>query len=77
MYYVHARAHVTGRDRSCAHAHVLLLPYIDKMAKRGETDDLATLASLDETILLQELKRRYEQDKIYVSLLREIHFNDS
>ena len=42
------------------------------MAVQGKTDDLATLASLDEAVLLQELKRRYEQDKIYVSLLREV-----
>ena len=46
------------------------------MAAPGKNDDMATLASLDETVLLQELKRRYEQDKIYVSLVREIRVND-
>ena len=33
----------------------------------GETEDLATLAKLDEKVLLEELKVRYSQDKIYVS----------
>ena len=33
----------------------------------GETEDLSTLSSLDENILLEELKQRYSQDKIYVS----------
>jgi hypothetical protein len=33
---------------------------------KGQTDDLASLASLDEAILLDELKVRYTEDKIYV-----------
>ena len=33
----------------------------------GEVNDLATLAKLDETILLNEVKVRYENDRIYVS----------
>ena len=37
-----------------------------RMADRGETDDLASLAKLDEATLLEELKRRYTKDKIYV-----------
>jgi myosin heavy subunit len=36
-------------------------------AAPGETDDLATLAKLDEKILLNELKLRYEKQQIYVS----------
>ena len=35
--------------------------------RRGETDDLATLSRLDETILLEELRCRYAKDIIYVS----------
>ncbi len=35
--------------------------------KEGEVEDLATLARLDETVLLKELKVRYSRDKIYVS----------
>lgn len=31
-------------------------------------DDLATLSQLDENILLNELKRRYVEKKIYVSI---------
>lgn len=34
---------------------------------RGETDDLASLSRLDENILLEELRSRYSQDRIYVS----------
>ena len=34
---------------------------------RGKTDDLAALSRLDETILLEELRCRYAEDKIYVS----------
>ena len=37
------------------------------MADRGSTDDLASLAKLDEPTLLRELKSRYTRDKIYVS----------
>ena len=37
------------------------------MSARGETDDLASLAKLDETTLLEELKSRYTRDQIYVS----------
>ena len=33
----------------------------------GEVEDLATLAKLDEKVLLEELKVRYGKDKIYVS----------
>ena len=38
------------------------------MAKPGDTEDLATLAKLDEDVLLDELQKRYENDKIYVSI---------
>ena len=38
-----------------------------KMSTRGETDDLASLAKLDEATLLEELKSRYTRDQIYVS----------
>lgn len=34
----------------------------------GSVDDLATLAQLDEKILLNELKVRYSKDNIYVSI---------
>lgn len=34
----------------------------------GTTDDLASLGRLDESILLNELKHRYNHDKIYVSV---------
>jgi hypothetical protein len=37
---------------------------------KGQTDDLASLANLDENILLDELKARYAEDKIYVSPFR-------
>ncbi len=30
-----------------------------------QTDDLASLANLDETVLLEELRVRYDEDKIY------------
>ena len=33
---------------------------------KGQADDLASMANLDETILLEELKQRYTDDKIYV-----------
>lgn len=33
---------------------------------KGQADDLASLANLDETILLEELRYRYDEDKIYV-----------
>ena len=33
----------------------------------GEVEDLATLARLDEKVLLNELKIRYDNNKIYVS----------
>ena len=35
----------------------------------GEVDDLATLAKLDESILLNEVKVRYQNDRIYVSIV--------
>ena len=35
----------------------------------GEVEDLATLARLDEKVLLNELKIRYDNNKIYVSVL--------
>ena len=35
----------------------------------GKTDDLATLSKLDEEVLMNELKIRYREDKIYVSFL--------
>ena len=31
------------------------------------TDDLATLPEISENIILEELKRRYSEDRIYVS----------
>ena len=34
----------------------------------GETNDLAILARLDEHILLSELKKRFEEHNIYVSI---------
>ena len=36
--------------------------------KEGEVEDLATLARLDEKVLLNELKVRYNKDRIYVSI---------
>ena len=33
---------------------------------KGQADDLASLANLDEVVLLEELKERYKTDKIYV-----------
>ena len=35
----------------------------------GTTDDLASLGRLDESILLNELKHRYNNDRIYVSFI--------
>ena len=35
--------------------------------KEGEVEDLATLARLDEKVLLNELKVRYHKNRIYVS----------
>ena len=37
--------------------------------KPGEVEDLATLSKLDDKVLLEELKIRYNNDKIYVSNL--------
>ena len=37
-------------------------------------DDLATLEVLDETAILEELKRRYARDAIYVSTMSLIVF---
>lgn len=37
------------------------------MAGRGEADDLATLSRLDEATLVEELRMRYDRDRIYVS----------
>ena len=37
----------------------------------GATDDLASLSNLDEQTLLAELKHRYDNDKIYVSMRLE------
>ena len=36
---------------------------------KGQADDLASLPNLDETVLLEELKTRYTEDKIYVCCL--------
>jgi myosin heavy subunit len=33
---------------------------------KGQTDDLASLAALDESILLEELHVRYQADQVYV-----------
>lgn len=35
----------------------------------GDVEDLATLARLDEHILLEEIAERYKQNKIYVSII--------
>ena len=40
--------------------------------KIGDTEDLATLAKLDETILLNELKVRFQNNTIYVSCIFNI-----
>ena len=45
------------------------------MAFSGDTDDLATLSRLDEQVLVYQLHRRYDADKIYVRLLSLI-FSD-
>lgn len=37
-------------------------------ATPGGTDDLASLSSLDEAILLEELKIRYLRNRIYVNI---------
>ena len=34
---------------------------------KGQVDDLASLANLDDAILLEELRTRYSDNKIYVS----------
>lgn len=34
----------------------------------GETEDLSSLSALDEATLLEELRIRYSQDKIYVNV---------
>jgi hypothetical protein len=39
------------------------------MAFTEDTDDLATLSRLDEQVLVDQLHRRYDADKIYVSLV--------
>lgn len=39
----------------------------------GKVEDLATLAKLDEKVLLEELKLRYYNNDIYVSIKRH-HF---
>ena len=38
--------------------------------KRGSVDDLATLSELNENIILEELQARYNQDVIYVRILK-------
>ena len=35
----------------------------------GHVEDLATLAKLDEEVLLKELKVRYDNNNIYVSIM--------
>ena len=40
----------------------------DKPWIKGDVDDLASLAHLDDAILLEELNVRYKADKIYVSI---------
>jgi myosin heavy subunit len=39
------------------------------MMQKGLNDDLVTLSNLDERIVLDELKKRYIQNQIYVSLI--------
>lgn len=45
------------------------------MAFSGDTDDLATLSRLDEQVLVDQLHRRYDADKIYVRVFSLI-FSD-
>ena len=40
----------------------------ERDAVPGQTQDLATLAQLDDSILLAHLRARYDDDTIYVSL---------
>lgn len=40
------------------------------MAEPGDTQDLAGLSTLDESVLLEELKIRYAKDKIYVKCIK-------
>ena len=40
----------------------------------GKTDNLAELSKLDEQIILDELRARYENDKIYVSVFNAEKF---
>lgn len=42
----------------------------------GDADDLATLSRLDEQVLVDQLHRRYDADKIYVSFMSEGHAFD-
>jgi myosin heavy subunit len=37
--------------------------------QKGLNDDLVTLSNLDERIVLDELKKRYIQNQIYVSFI--------
>lgn len=41
----------------------------------GRIDDLAKLSFLNENILLEHLRQRYERDLIYVSFSRRSTFN--
>ena len=37
---------------------------------KGQVDDLASLANLDDAILLEELRTRYTENKIYVRMMK-------
>ena len=39
----------------------------------GDVDDLAKLTRLDESVLLEQLHRRYDLDKIYVRIRNYTH----
>ena len=70
--YKHSDTHVTTAKLT----HSLLYVQMAQPARppkgaakpwlKGQADDLASMANLDETILLEELKQRYTDDKIYV-----------
>lgn len=46
----------------------------DKPWMKGDVDDLASLAKLDDAILLEELQARYQADKIYVGNIQHEHW---
>ena len=54
---------VAGRTRF---VFLVFLKRLGIFCAAMSADDLATLANLDEGVLLRELKERYQEDKIYV-----------